>query len=135
MTLRDAWEDNARDYVAWTRTPGADSYERFHRDQFLPLLPPPGRLTVDVGCGEGRVARDLKALGHRVVGIDSSPTLVRAARELDPELEIIEANATSLPLPDRAADLAVAFISLMDMDDMETAIREVARVLEPGGRF
>jgi SAM-dependent methyltransferase len=134
-TLAEAWEANAPDWLRWARTPGHDSYWQFHRDAFLPLVPPPGRLTLDVGCGEGRVARDLKALGHRVIAIDSSPTLLRAARELDPELEIVEAKATSIPLPDRAADLAVAFMSLMDMDDMETAVREVARVLEPGGRF
>jgi 2-polyprenyl-3-methyl-5-hydroxy-6-metoxy-1,4-benzoquinol methylase len=84
MTLRDAWEHNARDYVAWTRTPGADSYERFHRDQFLSLLPAPGRLTVDIGCGEGRLARDLKARGHHMVGIDGSPTLIAHALAGDP---------------------------------------------------
>ena len=70
------------------RTPGHDSYWQFHRDQFLRLLPPPGRQTVDIGCGEGRLARDLKDLGHRVVAIDSSPSLVAAAREFDPSMDI-----------------------------------------------
>jgi SAM-dependent methyltransferase len=135
MTLRDAWADNARDYVAWTRTPGADSYERFHRDQFLPLLPAPRRLTVDIGCGEGRLARDLKARGHRVVGIDGSPTLIAHARAADPEIEFHLADAAALPLDAAVADLAVAFLSLQDMDRMPRAIAEVARVLAPGGRF
>jgi SAM-dependent methyltransferase len=134
-TLAQVWETNAADWIRWARAPGHDSYWRFHREAFLQLVPAPGRLTLDVGCGEGRLARDLKALGHRVFALDSSPTLVRAAAEADPKLEVVVAEATSFPLADGAADLAVAFMSLMDMDDMGAAIREVARVVEPGGRF
>src|ERR1700712_2747075 len=85
MTLSEAWEAHARDWITWVRKPGHDSYDRYHRDQFLPLLPPPGRRTLDVGCGEGRLTRHLASLGHRVVGIDASPTLIAAARELTPE--------------------------------------------------
>ena len=77
--LSDAWEAEAEDWVRWARAPGHDSYWTFHRDAFLALLPGPGRLTVDVGCGEGRLTRDLAALGHRVVGLDRSRTLVRYA--------------------------------------------------------
>ncbi|WP_199520964.1 hypothetical protein [Jiangella anatolica] len=65
--LADGWDSNAHDWIAWTRT-GVDSYES-HRDSFLPLIPAPGRLTVDVGSGEGRVSRELQALGHRVLAI------------------------------------------------------------------
>lgn len=72
MDLRDAWERNAADWVRWARKPDHDSYWRFHRERFLDLVPPPGRLTIDVGCGEGRVTRDLKELGHRAVGVDAS---------------------------------------------------------------
>ena len=43
---------------------------------FLELVPEAGRLTIEVGCGEGRVARELLALGHRVVGFDASPALL-----------------------------------------------------------
>ena len=55
----------------------------FTAGQFLRLLPLPGRQTLDVGCCEGRLTRDLMALGHRVVAIDSSPSMVEAAREFD----------------------------------------------------
>lgn len=80
MPLSDDWEHEAGNWIEWARAPGHDSYWRFHRDQFLTLVPPPGKLTVDVGCGEGRLPRDLKRLGHRVIGIDSSPTLIDAER-------------------------------------------------------
>src|SRR5437868_5761991 len=109
MSLQDAWERNAARWIAWARTPGHDSYGRFHRDQFLELVPPPGRRTLDVGCGEGRLSRDLKALGHDVVALDASPTLVAAAREADGQLEIHLGDAARLPFADRAFDLVVAF--------------------------
>ncbi len=135
LALSEAWEANASNFTAWARAPMHDSYERFHRDQFLESVPPAGGLTLDIGCGEGRLSRDLKALGHTVVGIDSSPTMVRNAREADPSIEVHSADAASLPLADGVADLAIAFMSLQDMDDMPGAITEAGRVVEPGGRF
>ena len=134
MTLRDAWEEQADNWVEWARRAGHDSYGRFHRDAFLELLPPPGRRTLDVGCGEGRLARDLAALGHRVLAVDASPTLVRHARETDPDGEYLVANAAELPLHDGSADIVAAFMSLQDMDDADGAVREAWRVLESGGR-
>jgi SAM-dependent methyltransferase len=112
-----------------------DSYWRFHRDQFLALLPPPRRLALDLGCGEGRLARDLKTRGYRVVGVDGSPTLVRLAREADPEFAAYVADAASLPFMSARFDLVVAFMSLHDIAGPENAMREVARVLERGGRL
>lgn len=133
MTLREAWEAHARDWIAWVRTPGHDSYDRYHRDQFLPLVPPPGRRTLDVGCGEGRLTRHLASLGHRVVGIDASPTLVAAARERAPEMELHVADAAALGFDDASFDQVVSFMCLHDVDDLAGAVREIARVLEPKG--
>jgi len=133
--MRSAWEESAAGVIAWFRAPGHDSYWQYHRDQFLDLLPPPGRLTLDIGCGEGRLSRDLEARGHRVVALDASASMVAAAREADPEIETLLGDAADLPFPDGHADLAIAFMSLQDIDDAAGAIREAARVLEPGGRL
>ena len=111
VELGDFWEQQAEAWLRWAREPGHDSYWRFHRDRFLELLPPPGALTVDVGCGEGRLSRHLKELGHPVLAVDRSATMVRHAREADPELDVREADAVSLPLEDGAADLVVSFMS------------------------
>ena len=135
MTLRDAWEAEARNWIAWSRRPGHDSYWQFHRDAFLATLPPPPARVVDVGCGEGRLPRDLKRIGYEVIGIDGSSTLVEAAREADPEGDYRVADAASLPLPDASADLVTAFMSLQDVDDLDAALHEAARVLVPGGRL
>jgi SAM-dependent methyltransferase len=133
--LASAWEGNAAAWIAWARTPGHDSYWRFHRDAFFELLPPPGRLTLDLGCGEGRLARDLKAAGHTVLGVDASPTLVAAAREADPGFEAQVADVSALPFADGGFDLVVAFMTLHDVDELDRTLRECARVLEPQGRL
>jgi ubiquinone/menaquinone biosynthesis C-methylase UbiE len=133
VTLGEAWQRHSADWIRWAREPGHDSYWHFHRDTLLPSLPPPGRLTLDIGCGEGRLTRDLRELRHRVVAIDQSETMIEAARAADPDGDYRVADAVALPLEDGEADLAIAFMSLMDMDDMPAALREIARVLEPGG--
>ncbi len=135
MSLRDDWENEAKHWIEWARRPGHDTYWRFHRDQFLRILPPPGRRTVDIGCGEGRLTRHLKKLGHHVVGIEGSPTLAAAAREADPNMDVRIADAATLPLEDASADLAIAFMSLHDVDAMPTTIKEIARILIPNGKL
>jgi len=130
-----AWEEHAADFIAWARKPGHDSYWQYHRDQFLELLPPPGRRTLDLGCGEGRLSRDLKGVGHDLVAVDLSPTMLAAATEADADLETHLADAADLPFDDASFDLVVAFMSLQDVNDMEGAIGQAARVLELGGRF
>jgi SAM-dependent methyltransferase len=135
MDLREQWEAHASQWIEWARAPGHDSFWRYHRDQFLQIVPSPGRRTIDIGCGEGRLARHLKTLGHHVVGLDGSPSLVAAARCLDPSMDVRLADAAALPLTDASADLAIAFMSLQDIDAMAAAVREVARILEPNGRF
>jgi SAM-dependent methyltransferase len=133
-TFNEDWEREALNWAAWARTPGHDSYWRY-RDVFFELLPAPGRATLDLGCGEGRVARDLRACGHRVTCIDASPTLLGLAREADPAGEYLLADAAALPFADASFDLVVAYNSLMDIQDMPGAVREAARVLEPRGRL
>jgi SAM-dependent methyltransferase len=133
MTLRDAWDRQADEWGRFVRTPDADrTNERFNLPRLLDLLPPPGRATLDLGCGEGRLGRELVRLGHRVVGVDSSPRMVELASESH---EAVVADAAALPFPDGSFDLVTAFMSLMDMDDMAGAVREAGRVLEPGGAF
>ena len=77
------WEADATRWIAWARKPGHDSYW-YYRDAFFgDIVPEPRERTLDLACGEGRVSRDLAERGHRVTGVDGSPTLVRAARDAD----------------------------------------------------
>jgi SAM-dependent methyltransferase len=119
--------------VRWARSPELDDdFWRFHLPEFVRFVPAPGRLTVDVGCGEGRLGRVLTSSGHRVVGFDTSLTSVRAAATHPEGHPVAVADAVRLPLPD---DVAIAFMSLHDFDDARAAVAEVARALAPDGRF
>ncbi len=133
-SLSEAWERNAPDWARWTRVPGHDVYhEQLNWLAFRELLPPPRRRTLDVGCGEGRGGRALSSEGHRVVGIDSSATLLGLAREAGRYEELVCGDAAALPWKAGTFDLAIAYMSLQDVDDLRGAVEEIARVLEPGG--
>jgi ubiquinone/menaquinone biosynthesis C-methylase UbiE len=135
MSLRGAWDTQAERWIRWAREPGLDSYWRFHGRRFLELLPDPGQLTLDVGGGEGRVGRDLRRRGHRVVQIDASMAMSLAAATHDEPVPSMVADAARLPIGDGTVDLVVAFMSLHDIDDLHGAVAEIARVLVAAGRL
>jgi SAM-dependent methyltransferase len=128
------WEDRAAGWIEWARKPSHDAYRHF-RDAFFALLLLPGGRALEVGCGEGRVCRDLRARGYDVVGLDAAPTLVAAAAAADPEGTYVVGTAEALPFAEAGLDLVLAYNSLMDVDDMPRAVAEAGRVLAPGGRF
>jgi SAM-dependent methyltransferase len=134
--MRQGWESEAQNWVEFARTP---CYDRAHDETNMPalldLLPAPGRATLDVACGEGRVTRTLRSLGHRVVGIDASPTMVQAAGTHVGAAPVVLADAIELPFRDAAFDVAVAYMCLHDIDDMPRAVAEIARVLGRSGRL
>ena len=132
--MSSGWESRAEQWLAWARTPQFDAYWSY-RDAFFALVPEPDGRTLEVGCGEGRVSRDLAARGHRVTGLDASPTLLRAAAERDPGGDYVGGPAEALPFADATFGLVVAYNVLMDVADMPAAVGEAARVLVPGGRF
>jgi SAM-dependent methyltransferase len=134
IVSREHWEEQASNWATWARKPGFDSYWTY-APAFFELLPPPGYRTLEVGCGEGRVSRDLKTLGHNVFAVDASPTLIRMAREADPSIAYSRCDAGALPFRDESFDLAIFYNSLMDFDDMDASVSEASRVLVPGGRL
>lgn len=111
------------------------SYREIILPVLLGLLPPPGGLTLDLACGEGRLSRRLSELGHRVVGVDASPTLVSFAASHDNAEPAVLGDAAALPFGDEVFDLVVASMCLHDIDDLPGALREAARVLKRAGRL
>jgi SAM-dependent methyltransferase len=93
------------------------------------------RDAVDIGCGEGRFCRMLAAEGIRSIGIDPTAELIRSARERDPQGDYRIEPAEALSLADASMDLAVAYLSLIDIPDLPRALAETYRVLRPGGAF
>lgn len=88
---------------------------------------------LDVGCGEGRFCRMLEAAGVKATGIDPTRKLLELARERDPSGDYRPGRAEQLEFADASFDLAVSYITLIDIPDFRGAIREMARVLRPGG--
>ena len=97
----------------------------------LELLPPPGRLTLDLACGTGELARELRDRGHDVLAVERSRELVREARRADKQLEVLRADVARMPMGSEIADLAVS----AGFDGLVEALGEIARVLMPGGRL
>jgi SAM-dependent methyltransferase len=95
---------------------------------------PPG-LALDAACGTGRHARELARLGHDVLGIDLTPEMLRRAAENVPEARFIEGDLRQLPADDDQFDVAVCGLALAHLPGLDVGIRELARVLKPGGRL
>ncbi len=132
---KDHWEREAGSWLAWARTEGFDSYWYYSPAFFNDIVPSPAGCTLEVGCGEGRVARDLVRRGHRVFALDASPTLIRKAVQADSAAAYLNGDAAALPFPDEIFNLVVAYNCLMDFDNMSGALAEVSRVLRPEGRL
>ena len=104
--------------------------------------PAPGEAVLDVACGTGMVSlAAAHAVGPagRVLGIDLAGAMVQAARARAQELGLVQAafarmDAEQLALPDASFDLALCTLGLMYVPDPQAAVRELHRVLRPGGR-
>src|SRR5258705_6780778 len=100
---RQHWDRQAANWAAWDRTPNFDAYWDYS-SAFFELVPAPGRRTLEVGCGEGRVARDLVKRGHRVTACDSTFELVKLATEADQISDYLRSDAAALPFRDESFD-------------------------------
>lgn len=92
---------------------------------------------LDIGCGSGRLLR--KAHNYwpqaHLSGVDPAQRMLEVARELTPGADFSIGSAESLPLEDASIDLALSTVSFHHWQDQAAGVREVARVLRPGGTF
>ncbi|HEU5296903.1 MAG TPA: methyltransferase domain-containing protein [Burkholderiaceae bacterium] len=97
-----------------------------------------GQRVLDVACGTGVLARTVATRvgpSGAVLGVDANPDMLAVARRLDAAIQWIDARAEALPLPDASVDAVVSQFGLMFFDDRVQALREMQRVLRPGGRL
>jgi ubiquinone/menaquinone biosynthesis C-methylase UbiE len=130
----DLWEHHAE----WWQREFTDGADPEYTEQILPLADEwlAGRSRVlDVGTGEGQLARRLAERGTTVVGVDPTVAQIGEAARRGGGPAYVQSGAAALPFADGSFDAVVACLVFEHIDDVDAAIDEVARVLAPGGRF
>lgn len=96
-----------------------------------------GLQVIDVGCGEGRFSRQLANRGAIVTGVDLCEPFIEYAQSnrVGNETYLVGDGQTLSDHPDHSFDLAVSYLSLIDMPDLSRALKAIHRVLKPQGRF
>jgi ubiquinone/menaquinone biosynthesis C-methylase UbiE len=91
----------------------------------------------DIGCGTGRLLRNAARRwpAAHLIGVDHSPGMLEVARRLTPAGVFYAGSAGALPLPDDSVDAALSTLSIHHWDEPLTGMREIVRVLRPGGYF
>lgn len=116
----------------------ADAYERSrpgYPDEAVRWLVGSEPLdVVDLGAGTGKLTRTLVALGHRVTAVEPLPEMLAQLQAAVPGVTVVEGGAEAIPLPDASADV-VTVAQAFHWFDHSSALREISRVLRPGGHF
>lgn len=95
-----------------------------------------GKKVLDLGCGEGGYSRLLSEKGAKVMGIDASKTLISAAKELSADMNIdyyVKSACALEGIKNNTFDIVISAMCLMAIEDLESALSEMYRVLKPGG--
>jgi demethylmenaquinone methyltransferase/2-methoxy-6-polyprenyl-1,4-benzoquinol methylase len=95
----------------------------------------PGDRVLDACCGTGDLAVASARIGGKVTGLDFSERMLEHARRKAPELEWVRGDLLSLPFPDSSFDAVTIGFGIRNVEDVERALRELGRVLRPGGRL
>lgn len=105
----------------------------WRRRAVLELRLQPGDPAIDLCCGTGDLAADLRPA--RVTGVDFSEAMLVRARKKFPDIEFIHADALRVPLPDNSFQGATVAFGLRNVESLEGLWREMSRLLKPGGRI
>ena len=134
MTENGLWDEHAQWWINGF-TNGADpEYE----EQIIPMAVEElagFNKILDVGCGDGQIARALAHQGSEVLGIDPTQLHIDIAKERAGGPTYLLGGATELPVDDASMDAVIACLVFEHIDEMDAAVAEVARVLRPGGQF
>jgi SAM-dependent methyltransferase len=126
------WSRVSSEWIEWARAPNHDAFWAY-RESLIAFVGRGAGEALDVGCGEGRVSRELKACGYRVTALDPVRELVNAAREARSADDYAIASGTDLPFDDARFNLVMAYNVLMDVEDVSATLKEMRRVLRPAG--
>ena len=94
-----------------------------------------GDRVLDACCGTGDLAIAAQKRGALVTGLDFSEAMLERARRKAPGIEWVQGDALALPFDDASFDAATVGFGIRNVDDLEASLRELRRVLRPGGRL
>ncbi|HEX2293582.1 MAG TPA: ubiquinone/menaquinone biosynthesis methyltransferase, partial [Gaiellaceae bacterium] len=95
----------------------------------------PGDRVLDACCGTGDLALEALRAGGVVTGLDFSDAMLARARRKSSEVEWVQGDLLRLPFADGSFDAATVGFGVRNVEDLDAAIRELRRVLRPGGRL
>jgi demethylmenaquinone methyltransferase / 2-methoxy-6-polyprenyl-1,4-benzoquinol methylase len=95
----------------------------------------PGDRVLDACCGTGDLALAAARAGGRVTGVDFSGEMLARAERKAPEFDWVQADAAALPFPDESFETVTVGFGIRNLADLEAGLRELARVLVPGGQL
>ena len=130
-TQRELWGQRPEDWSQLAEPQNAGLF----RDALVATGVTAGTDLLDIGCGSGLALAMAAQRGARTSGIDIAPTLLAVARERVPDGDLREGGLDVLPFADQAFDVVLSINALQFAADPADALREVHRVLRPGGRL
>ena len=136
--LKDEWEDMAEEWIR-LHSEGEDELREVVLDGWM--LDAAGDVSglkvIDLGCGEGRFTRMLTKSGAKVTGVDLCRPLIEYAEShrVGNETYLLADMENLVGVPDNEFHLAISYVSLVDVLDMQRAISAAFRVIRLGGRF
>lgn len=99
------------------------------------LSPRPGQRVLDAGCARGRFLRGLQSTQAKLYGVDLTAVFARDAQRNVPNARVSQASLSALPFAANTFDAAYCVEVLQHLPNTELALRELARVLKPGGKL
>jgi len=132
--VRAMFDRIAPRYDQLNRLLSAGLDQRWRREALDRIRVGEGDRVLDLACGTGDLAELSVARGARVIGVDFAFEMLCAARRRGIETALLQADGEALPLPDAWATVVTCGFALRNFVSLPAVFRELARVLEPGGR-
>lgn len=133
--VRDMFDRIAPRYDRLNRLLSLRLDQRWRREALRALAPGPGDVLLDLACGTGDFLELYGRRGARAIGVDFSAGMLRVAGNRGVPGALLQGDASRLPLADASVTILTCGFALRNFVSLEDVIREVARVLAPGGRI
>ena len=132
--VRSMFDRIAPAYDAMNRVMTVGLDQRWRR-LAVELVVQPGDRVLDACCGTGDLALEAERQGGQVVGLDFSERMLERARRKSQTVEWLQGDLLALPFEDASFDAATVGFGVRNVADLELSLRELRRVLRPGGRL